>query len=531
MKVCVIQPPYSTDYLKSDEYFKVECDLLDKCDKSMDIIVMPENCDIPCLAKTKEQHDAVVEKYNQPLLNKAKETAVRCNSIVFINVRYKAENGYRNTTYAIDRKGNIAGMYFKQHLVPSEINTLKLDYSYGAEYDEPTVIEIEGIRFGFLTCYDFYFYEAFAKMARKNLDVIIGCSHQRSDTHEALATITKFLAYNTNTYVLRSSVSMGEDSPTGGASMVVAPDGTILANMYSRVGMETVDIDINKKYYKPAGYGNPYAAHYEYIENGRRPWQYRISGSSVVLNDKQMPYPRVCAHRGFNTIAPENSMPAFGAAIAMGAEEIEFDLWETKDGEVVSLHDPTLDRVSDGVGNVYDYAYDELLKFDFGYKHGEKFKGIKILKFEEILKKYACRVIMNIHIKTIDNNCTLPDEYINKIVSLINKYDCADYVYFTTGNDNLLAQLKEIAPQICRCCGGGDAPWDMVERAIKYDCKKIQLFKPYFNQEMIDKAHANGIKCNVFWSDDAEETKKFISMGIDCILTNDYNLISQAVER
>ena len=69
----------------------------------------------------------------------------------------------------------------------------------------------------------------------------------------------------------------------------------------------------------------------------------------------------------------------------------------------------------------------------------------------------------------------------------------------------------------------------MVERAIKYGCKKIQLFKPYFNQEMIDKAHANGIKCNVFWSDDPEETKKFLDMGIDTILTNDYNRVAQVV--
>ncbi len=45
----------------------------------------------------------------------------------------------------------------------------------------------------------------------------------------------------------------------------------------------------------------------------------------ILPNDKDMPYPRVCAHRGFNTIAPENTMPAFAASIALGAEEIEFD--------------------------------------------------------------------------------------------------------------------------------------------------------------------------------------------------------------
>ena len=52
----------------------------------------------------------------------------------------------------------------------------------------------------------------------------------------------------------------------------------------------------------------------------------------MCKTDATMPYPRVCAHRGFNTIAPENSLPAYGAAVAMGAEEIEFDLWFTKDG-------------------------------------------------------------------------------------------------------------------------------------------------------------------------------------------------------
>ena len=106
---------------------------------------------------------------------------------------------------------------------------------------------------------------------------------------------------------------------------------------------------------KPAGFGGsnkPPQPHYEYVDAGRRPWLYRNSGASVVRTDDDMPYPRLCAHRGFNTVAPENSMPAFGAAIALGAEEIEFDLRTTKDGVIVSIHDYLLDRVSDGEGNI-----------------------------------------------------------------------------------------------------------------------------------------------------------------------------------
>lgn len=530
MKVCVIQPAYSLDYEKSDEFFERELELLDKCDASMDLIVMPESADTPCLAKTKAEAEASVEKYNEVLLKKVSDTAKRCNAMVFVNARYKAEKGYRNTTYAFDRNGEVKGMYFKEHLVPSEVSVMELDSDYTFEFTKPTVIEMEGIRFGFLTCYDFYFYENFANMARENLDIIIGCSHQRSDTHRALKIMSQFLAYNTNAYVVRSSISIDEKSDICGASMVVAPTGEVLVNMESRVGLECVEIDPKEKYYKPAGFGNPPSAHYEYIEKGRRPWKYRPAGSAIVKHDEIMEYPRVCAHRGFSTVAPENSMAAYGAAVALGAEEIELDLWYSKDGEVITVHDGVIDNISTGTGNVYDYTYEELLEFDFGVKFGEKFKGLKILKFEEVLKKFACHAIMNIHIKTVDFDCDYDREFLEKIVALIEKYDCKKYVYFMCGNDNFLKLAKEVAPDITRCCGAGKAPWDIVDRAIKYDCKKVQLMKPYFNKEMIDKAHANGIRCNVFWSDDGEEAKEFLRMGVDTILTNEYNVVAQAVK-
>ena len=98
-----------------------------------------------------------------------------------------------------------AGKYFKQHLVPGEVSELKLDSGYTFEFSEPTVIEIEGIRFGFLVCYDFYFYEAFANMARQKLDIIIGCSHQRSDTHRA-SQVMSCLLYTSS---LNASVAGG----------------------------------------------------------------------------------------------------------------------------------------------------------------------------------------------------------------------------------------------------------------------------------------------------------------------------------
>jgi len=536
MKACVIQPPYSMDYSKSEEYFKIKADLLEQCDETMDIIVLPEYSDVPCCARTVEENLHSHKKYITPLLDLCSKTAKRCGAILFVNALCETEEGYKNTTYAFDRKGEMVGKYYKKHIPSGE---LKLDIAseYTREFSEPTVMELEGIRFGFLTCYDFYFYEAFPTIARQNVDIIIGCSLQRSDTHSALEIMGRFLSYNTNSYLLRASVSLDGSPDICGASMIVTPKGDVLVNMKSEVGLGVAEFDPKDKYYKPAGFGNPPAAHYEYIEDGRNPWQYRPAGSAIIKPDSIMPYPRICAHRGFSTIAPENSMPAFGAAVGMGAEEIEFDLWYTKDGEIVSVHDATLDRISDGTGNVSEHTYEELKKLDFGIKHGEKFAGMGVVRFEDILEKFSCHVIMNIHIKP-DVNFDAEDKaydrkHLEKIIKLIDKYDCRKYVYFMSSNDTVLGYLRELAPDIPRCCGFDFNPEyeTIVDRAIKYECKKVQFFKPNFNEAMIKKAHENGIVCNIFWSDEPEEAVEFVKMGMDTILTNEYNLVANAVKK
>lgn len=527
MKVCVIQPRYSLDEKALKERFDDFIVLLDQCDESMDIIVAPEYCDVLADVKGKDSFYKASEEYGEKLLEKARQTAKRCSSLVFVNAGYRTEKGIRNTTYAIDRQGNVIGKYFKAHPAPSEVKTDKqggheLDVVYSYEFNEPYILEVEGLRFAFLTCYDFYFYEYFAKIARYNVDIIIGCSLQRTDTHDALSIINRFLCYQTNTYLIRSSVSLDEKSETCGCSMVVSPKGEELLNLKNKVGLGTCKIDPHDKYFKPAGYLGKPMAHYEYVEEGRRPWLYRNGGASIVLPDDLMPYPRICAHRGFNTIAPENSMPAWGAAIALGAEEIEFDVWSTKDNVLVSAHDNYLERVSDGQGNIYDKTYDELLKLDFGIKYGEKFKGLKITTFEQILQKFAARVIMNIHVKIWDT--AQKDDKMEEIIALIKKYDCEKYVYFMTTNDDIIRKLHLQHPKMRVCVGwdGNEDPMSMVNRAIALNAYKIQLFKPHFNEETVKKAHEHGILCNVFWSDDVKEAKQYLKMGIDCILTNDY---------
>ena len=488
MKVCIIQMPYSLDHAEADKYFDIELKYLDQCDETMDIIVLPEACDAPCYSKSSEERKYNYEHFNKKLLDKAKETAKRCNSMLFINANFKTDDGMRNTTYVFDRSGNEVGKYFKQHLTPGEMQYR--DNAYSLEFEEPTIIEIEGIRFAFLTCYDFYFYESFSNIARYNVDAVIGCSHQRSDMHSVLEIMGRFLAYNTNSYLLRASVSMGEDSPVGGCSMIVAPDGNVIANMKNEVGLCTAEIDFSKKYYKPAGFGNPLAAHYEYIEKGRRPWKYRPGGSAIAKNEDFMPYPRICAFCRANDSSKENTMASFGSAIALDTDEIGFNIALAENGEVMAL--PALSKNHIDPQNA---------------------------RLEDILRKFSCHAIMNIQ---LDSCGSLKlEKLVIETIILINKYDCKKYVYFTINDKSVLSFLKNLIDDIPLCMSFDEYSVEKIEFAQKIGCSKVQILYDDIKQSTVDQIHEKGMRCNVLLKD-PEKTKEYLLLGVDTLLTDNF---------
>lgn len=269
------------------------------------------------------------------------------------------------------------------------------------------------------------------------------------------------------------------------------------------------------------------------LENGLMPVTVKdVSELLYLQDDKTTPYPRLCAHRGYSAIAPENTMAAFEAAVEMGAEEIEFDIWETKDGVWVSAHDAELSHISDGNGLVFEHTYEELLQYDFGIKFGEKYKGTKILTFEEILKSLAKKVIMNVHIKTQDNDpdLTVYEGMMRRVISLIDRYGCRKSAYIMCDCKKIIRLVKELDSGILCCQGSGFAPWDVVEDAIEVKSEKLQLWKPHVNREMVEKAHKHGIICNIYWSDDENEAKELLDMGIDVILSNDCGQVLKTIQ-
>src|SRR5215471_9189542 len=105
----------------------------------------------------------------------------------------------------------------------------------------------------------------------------------------------------------------------------------------------------------------------------------------------------VIAHRGDSAHFPENTIPSFDHAVELGVDAIEFDLRVSRDGEVVIIHDPTVDRTTDGSGPVSSFTLAELKRLDAGAGFtpdgGKTFpfrgRGLTIPTFDEMLARYT----------------------------------------------------------------------------------------------------------------------------------------------
>lgn len=108
---------------------------------------------------------------------------------------------------------------------------------------------------------------------------------------------------------------------------------------------------------------------------------------------------KVVAHRGASGHAPENTMSAFNKAVELEADYIELDLQMTKDGKLVVIHDPTVDRTTNGTGEVKEFTYEELRKLDAGSWYHKKFSEQKVPSLEEVLLTFKGKIGLLIEVK------------------------------------------------------------------------------------------------------------------------------------
>ena len=224
-----------------------------------------------------------------------------------------------------------------------------------------------------------------------------------------------------------------------------------------------------------------------------------------------------CAHRGVSALMPENTLPAFAAALALGAEEIEFDVRLTKDNELIVSHDGSLHRISDGTGKLCERTLEELKKLNIGIEHGWV---VPFCTAEEVFAQLAGKIVFNIHLKEHGEDGHL----IRELVRLTEKYNAKDSVYFAASPAELY-WMQKLAPDIPRCAI--QLPDDEIgieEMAETYGCSRVQFWLGMFDEGTIARLHEKGVHCNLFYADDAENYEKYFSMGIDTLLTNRMDL-------
>lgn len=505
MKIAYLQPPYPDG--KSTNPQSVVDWMLNEAEVARDdtdLVVLPEYANCPGI-NDYEELVRFIHHEGRAFVDRLRSLARDKKICIAANVIRQAVDGLQNLTVLLNRNGEAIAEYQKIHLTEFERQALQM-----IPGNCPQLVEVDGARITFASCFDIYFAEYFEKLGSLHPDIIIIPSYQRSEKHHVILAQTAARAIDAGAFIVRSSYSMGAESNTGGMSMLVHPDGRILNNAEQETGIFYAEINPQEKWLRSKSFGQPAVPAREIIENNRRP---EIYMTSKVLLPKA--YPRAVAHRGFSKACPENTLPAFGAAVALGADEIELDVWPSADGELVVIHDPDLHRTTDGVGTVMNLPWTDIAKVDAGIKWGEQWRAVHIPRLEEVWEAFGGQIEFNIHVKDPGEDGLV----IRKIQQLAEKYGIADQIYIAGMNDVMVQSLR-LAPDLARCCLTGQNTWRLVDKGIEYQCGRVQFSNKYCDEEHIQKAHDAGIIGNLFYADDPDEAARYLEMGIDSILTN-----------
>lgn len=147
-------------------------------------------------------------------------------------------------------------------------------------------------------------------------------------------------------------------------------------------------------------------------------------------------------HRGFNTVAPENTIPAFKLSKQKGFNFVETDVNFTSDNVPVLLHDDTIDRTSNGTGNINDMTYEQVLQYDFGSWKSATYTGTKIPTFDEFMK--LCRNLGLHPYIELKGSTKFTQENIQKCVDIVKKYNMQDSCTWICFNPTYLEMVKNI---------------------------------------------------------------------------------------
>ena len=147
----------------------------------------------------------------------------------------------------------------------------------------------------------------------------------------------------------------------------------------------------------------------------------------------------IWAHRGASAVAPENTLAAFVAALAAGADGIELDVHLTRDGVPVVIHDETVDRTTNGSGRIRDLSHAEIDALDAGNWFGPQWRGEKVPTLADVLTGFAGRLKLNVEVKDLRAG--------RQVLELLEKHPRGDLV-ISSFDRSLLRKLRQADPRL-----------------------------------------------------------------------------------
>lgn len=228
------------------------------------------------------------------------------------------------------------------------------------------------------------------------------------------------------------------------------------------------------------------------------------------------------AHRGATAYAPENTVAGFDLAVDMKADYIEIDVQRSKDGELVVIHDTTVNRTTDGTGKVGELTFEQLRNLDAGSWKGKEFAGEQIPTFEEILDRYRGKVGILIELKAPELYPGMEEQMAEALKERNLDKPQNEKIIIQSFNFESMKKMNELLPTV---------PIGVLTSNIAHTTPEaLQEFSTYadwFNpsygivtKELVSQVHAIGMQIGS-WTVRSQEAADFLfEMGVDAIISD-----------
>lgn len=235
--------------------------------------------------------------------------------------------------------------------------------------------------------------------------------------------------------------------------------------------------------------------------------------------------PTVMAHRGLSADAPENTLYAFSDAISVGADFIELDVQQTRDGVLVVMHDSNLKRTTGVNKDIWDVDYADIQNLDAGSWFDPAYANARIPTLEETLQFVDKRAKLNIEIKpTKHGSDTLEQD----VAELITRYQYTDACYVTSFSYGSLKKVKEANPEIRTGYLMSVAYGQFY--SLKY-ADAFSLNKVFVTSQVVNAAHQQGKQIFAWTVNSMSEVRSLCNLHVDSIITDDPVMVQNVISR